>query len=244
MEHEKLEGFSLLGGPLHRLGCRLGLVLGGTNTIALGLALGVSGVLAFIEGISHQIFSLSLIGGHVRLLVAIHFPRSGWRGAVNVFNSNSGLGAGDKYTKWDADGSVAYSFGEHTLHFSAKVGGKMGSDPLPRYDLFQWGGFLHQSGYRTGQLVGENLKYGQVLYYHRLLRGTLFEGAYGGISLEVGKVGKPLVPGNPDGLLESTSIFVATDTLIGPAYLAYGRTVGGTSSFYFYLGTRAPACLR
>jgi hypothetical protein len=74
--NEKLPNFSLLGGPLHRLGCRLGLVRGGTNTVALGLALGVFlwtvlAALALIEGIGHQVFSLSVIGGHVRLLLAI-----------------------------------------------------------------------------------------------------------------------------------------------------------------------------
>jgi hypothetical protein len=75
-EQGRFEEFSLLGGPLHRLGCRLGLVRGGTNTVRLGLALGVPlwtvlVALAFIEGISHQVFSLSVIGGHVRLLVVI-----------------------------------------------------------------------------------------------------------------------------------------------------------------------------
>ena len=74
--HVKLEEFSLLGGPLHRLGCRLGLVRGTSNTVALGLTLGfvswgVLLALALIEGISQQIFTLSLIGGHVRLLLVI-----------------------------------------------------------------------------------------------------------------------------------------------------------------------------
>jgi len=40
-EPGRFERFSLLGGPLHGLGCRLGLVRGGTNTVALGLALGM-----------------------------------------------------------------------------------------------------------------------------------------------------------------------------------------------------------
>ena len=71
-----LEHFSLLGGPLHRAGRRVGLVRGGANTVALGLALagfswGIMVVLAFIEGISHQLFSLTVIGAHARLLVAI-----------------------------------------------------------------------------------------------------------------------------------------------------------------------------
>jgi len=71
-----LEHFSLLGGPLHRVGRRVGLVRGGANTVALGLAVagfswGIMVVLAFIEGISHQLFSLTVIGGHARLLAAI-----------------------------------------------------------------------------------------------------------------------------------------------------------------------------
>jgi len=75
-ERGKVETLSLLGGPLHQLGCRLGLVRRGTNTLGLGLALGVGlwtilVALAFIEGVSHRLFSLSVIGAHVRLLVAI-----------------------------------------------------------------------------------------------------------------------------------------------------------------------------
>jgi hypothetical protein len=75
-ERGTIEEFSLLGGPLHRLGRRLGLVRGGTNTVALGLALGlvlwgVLIVLAFAEGVSQQLFALSVIGGHVRLLLVI-----------------------------------------------------------------------------------------------------------------------------------------------------------------------------
>ena len=72
----KLRDFSLLGGPLYRLGNRLGLIRGGTNLAPLGLALGASMwailiSLTFVDGISHQIFSLSVTGAHVRLLVTI-----------------------------------------------------------------------------------------------------------------------------------------------------------------------------
>jgi NTE family protein len=166
----------------------------------------------------------------------VHFPRDGWRGTLKVYDSRRDLGADDRYTKWAASGTAAYSLGEHTFNFGFDAGGRIGSDPLPRYDLFQWGGLLRQSGYRTGQLYGENLQFGKVVYFHRILRSGLFDGAYGGLSLEAGKVGNPLVPGNPDGLLKSASVFVAADTPIGPAYLGYGRAQSGSSSFYFYLG--------
>ena len=72
----KLEKFSLLGGPLHRLGRRLGLVRGETNTVALGLALGLLPwsillALASIGGVCDKLFSLSAIAADVRLLVVI-----------------------------------------------------------------------------------------------------------------------------------------------------------------------------
>ena len=75
-ERRNFEEFSLLGGPLHRLGVRLGLVREGTNTVPLGVALGLLSwcvlvALAFIQGVGHQWFSLSVIAVHVRLLVAI-----------------------------------------------------------------------------------------------------------------------------------------------------------------------------
>jgi hypothetical protein len=75
-KREGLADFSLLGGPLYRLGCRLGLVRDRTNTIALGLVLGafpwiVLVALALVEGLGHVLFSIEAIGAHVRLLVAI-----------------------------------------------------------------------------------------------------------------------------------------------------------------------------
>jgi NTE family protein len=169
-------------------------------------------------------------------LDSVHFPRSGWRGRLSAFDASDKLGADQTYTKWDAEAQLAHSFGEHTLNFVVKAGGKLGSDPLPRYDLFQWGGFGQQSGYATGQLLGENLRFARLMYYRRILRGSLLEGAYGGISFEYGKVGNPLVQGNPEGWLESASVFVAADSPIGPAYLGYGRARDGNNNFYFYLG--------
>ncbi len=73
---EALENFSLLGGPLHRLGVRLGLVRQGTHTVLLGVALGggmwiVVVILALLEGIADRVFSLSAIGASARLLVVI-----------------------------------------------------------------------------------------------------------------------------------------------------------------------------
>jgi NTE family protein len=169
-------------------------------------------------------------------LDSVHFPRSGWRAGANLFSSNTALGADSSYNRWSIDGTVAYSIGEHTFNAALKAGGKLGSEALPTYSWFQWGGFMQQSGYKTGQLYADSMTYGRFMYYHRLLRGTMFDGAYGGVSLEVGKYGEPLLPDSPTGVLTSGSLFIGADTPIGPAYLGYGRAADGNQSFYFFLG--------
>ena len=166
----------------------------------------------------------------------VDFPRQGWNANAQLVNSATALGADAAYTRWLAGGSFAYSFGENTVRFNVRAGGKLGSDPLPNYDQFQWGGFLTQSGYASGQLVGAEMQFGQAMYYRRIVRGGFFDGAYGGVSLEAGRYESPLVPGNTSGTLKSVALFVAGDTLLGPVYLGYGWAADGTRSLYLFLG--------
>ena len=80
------------------------------------------------------------------------------------------------------------------------------------------------------------MQFGQLLYYRRILRGSILDGAFGGVSLEIGNYSKPLVPGNTEGTLRSMALFVAADSPLGPAYLGYGWAADGAKSLYFYLG--------
>ena len=104
------------------------------------------------------------------------------------------------------------------------------------YDLFQWGGFLQQSGYPTGSLLGQHLSFGRVDYSYKLLNQRLLEGLYVGGSLEAGRVGSPLVPGNAPGLLKSAAVYLGADTPVGPFYLGYGVAADGSHSAYLFLG--------
>jgi NTE family protein len=165
-----------------------------------------------------------------------NFPRAGYGGSLTLFGARRGIGAETSYNRWDADGTYVRSFGAHTINLGVKLGGRSGTAALPRYDLFQWGGFLQQSGYRTGALVGESIAFGRLVYYNKLVRQTLLEGLYAGFSLEAGEVRDPLVPDSPVGLLKSGSVFLAFDTPLGPLYLAYGRTTDSLSSYYLFLG--------
>ncbi|RDK07658.1 patatin-like phospholipase family protein [Cupriavidus lacunae] len=164
------------------------------------------------------------------------FPREGYAGGVNIYASRPELGADQTYTKAEGSGTYAWSSGRHTLNLGFRAGTNIGGDPLPNYDLFQWGGFLQQSGYSTGQLLGQNLQFVRAVYYNKVARQSLLEGVYGGFSLELGRMGGPLVPGNPTGWLKSGSVFVAIDSPIGPLYVAYGRAAAGHYGFYLFLG--------
>jgi NTE family protein len=169
-------------------------------------------------------------------LDSVDFPREGWLASAQIYDAQTALGADIPYTKWQAAGAFVQSFGENTFKLNASLGGSIGSNPLPAHDQFQWGGFLRQSGYAPGQLVGSTLEYASLQAYRRMARGGLFQGAYGGVSLETGRVGNPLIPGNPTGRLNSIGLFVGMDTLVGPVYLGYGRADDQTQSVYFYLG--------
>ncbi|MCV2371046.1 patatin-like phospholipase family protein [Roseateles oligotrophus] len=169
-------------------------------------------------------------------LDSVLFPRVGWHVRANLYNSNHKLGADFDYSKWDASVNEVYSFGENTFNFGLYGGGKLGGERLPGYDNVKLGGFLRQSGFAPNQLIGEELTLGRMLYYRRISQGSLLEGLYGGLSLEIGRINRPLIQGNSEAWRRSASVFVGTDTFVGPLYLAYGRTVDGPSSFYLLLG--------
>ncbi len=169
-------------------------------------------------------------------LDSANFPRHGAFVAANVHASRTELGGEIDYTKWSGKLSAAMSHDDHALNVTYRGGGRLGSAPIPLYDAFQWGGFLRQSGYPIGALLGGSLNFGRIVYTHRLVRQELLEGVYAGFSLEAGRVGAPVVPSQATGLIKSASAFVAADSPFGPLYLGYGRSDTGFGSVYLTLG--------
>ena len=167
----------------------------------------------------------------------VNFPRSGYGGTLDIFNSQTALGASVNYTKWTIDGNAAHSFGDHTFNLGLRLGGKIGSDPLPVYDQFNWGGFLQQSGYRTGALLGQSIAFGRLVYLNRLARFTLLPGIYAGLIAGGGPGRHPVHPGEPDGYaVFGGCVPRAGLARSGRSTSATARTDQGFGSFYFYLG--------
>jgi NTE family protein len=206
-------------------------VVGGTQTFRLSSG---SQALALTEDRA----DIGAVRARLRIdqLDSVKFPRSGYYATAEIFDSQTGLGARDNYTRWEGDIISAVSFGDNTIQLALKGGGTIGSSPLPAYDQFSFGGFLHLSGYRTGQFYGDSLAFGRLVYYRKLSKAVLTEGVYAGASLEAGRIGGQLVPGNPTGTTGAGSLFLAADTPLGPVYLAYGIGEAGNTAFYFFLG--------
>jgi NTE family protein len=166
------------------------------------------------------------------------FPRSGYNLDAQVLSQDTRLGASDTYNRWNANFVAAKSFGAHTFQFAMAGGGSVGANPLPLYDYLSFGGFMRMTGYREGQLRNDAMAYGRLTYMNQLFKMPLLEGVYGGGSIEGARLGDPLIPTGIQGNVASGSLFLAVDTPLGPAYLAYGRTYDGNSNVYFYLGKR------
>ena len=174
--------------------------------------------------------------GHIDQLDSSNFPRRGFAASFDLVDARPGLGSADRYTRWEAEYSSVLSIGSNTVQWMVKGGGALGGRPLPTYDLFQSGGFLELSGYRSGQLIGQSLAFGRLVYARQLSRQTLLEGVFAGFSLEAGKVGSQLVSTASKGLRTAGSVFVGMGSPIGPIYLAYGQASGGSRALYLYLG--------
>jgi NTE family protein len=166
------------------------------------------------------------------------FPRSGYALDAVVLSSSTRLGASETYNRWNLSLQGAKSFGPHTFQAALAGGGTLGDNPLPFYDYFSYGGFMRVTGYRDGQLRNDAIAYGRLTYMNQLFKMPLLEGVYGGASIEGARLGDPLIPTGIQGNVASGSLFLAVDTPLGPAYLAYGRTYDGNSNVYFYLGKR------
>jgi NTE family protein len=166
----------------------------------------------------------------------LRFPRTGHAGELQLLASRRALGTDDNYNRVTASYLTAFSSGRHALELAARGVKLQSKDALPLYELSQLGGFLNLSGLRTGELLGHTTTFGRATYTLRTARAGFFDGAYVGVSAEIGRVSDAVAGPVSGRTVRGMALYVAVDTPLGPAYLAYGRASGSRNAFYLVLG--------
>ncbi len=167
-----------------------------------------------------------------------YIPTSGHRLMVSVMAPLEAFGAEEEYARIFGEWSGALSKGSNSLVTTIRGGTSI--EDMPYYDQFPLGGFLKLSGYANEQFRGDDLLYGNLVYYRRVssLPSLIGRGLYLGGSLESGKVWNTLGDGalNSEETRYGGSLFFAADSLLGPFFVALGLSAEGDTAVYVLLG--------
>jgi NTE family protein len=173
-------------------------------------------------------------GIRVDQLDSVTIPKHGYFADVSFEGERESLGADDTYSRLEATALGAMTFGRLTTVLRGKWGDPLGTT-IPFYHQFQLGGLFNLSGYAPNQLLGQSYGLAEAIFLYKLNRGGAILGPlYLGASAEGGNTwsGTPRTFGS---LKAAGSVFVASDTLLGPFYFGYGFAGSKHTSFYVLL---------
>lgn len=177
------------------------------------------------------------ISWQIDTLDNLNFPHSGDAGNLTFRQSLTAFGADRGLQTLNFDFVHAYTWGKYSviprLRLAGRLSGEMGVE-----DLFLLGGFLNLSGYQLGQISGQYIALGDLIYMYRLdsASSAFTIPIYAGGSLEIGGAWNDYDEINANSLIPAGSLFLGVDTPLGPLYLAGGLAEGGNASIYLLLG--------
>ncbi len=163
----------------------------------------------------------------------LHISTTGWSGKGSWFES-----AGGDYNRLNLNLDGSYQLNRWVLGLRGSfVGSTYGV--MPPQEMGRLGGFLNLSGFANDQLLGDKVSYAH-MRAERIM-GRMPLGLRGdlriGVALEAGRVGNPVSEPRRTGLLNSTVIYMRSETPFGPAYIGLGQSSSGPVNAYFFIGT-------
>jgi NTE family protein len=164
------------------------------------------------------------------------FPRKGYYVALNGTFSRKGLGADNSFNLASITAFGVQTIGRWTGDVRATYGDHFNSAP-PFQGLFFLGGLFNLSGRPRGQLYGETEAIGVLRMRYHLLKtpGTIISGIDAGVSAEMGNAWLQRSDASFSSMHHGGSVFLVTDTLAGPFYIAYGNSGNKNHAFYLLL---------
>jgi len=167
------------------------------------------------------------------------FPTSGYYATVNWKQEFDSFGGELDFSQVVTSFNAAYSFGKHTI--SPKLEYASSYDGTPDFtSLLTLGGFGQLSGYSNNALAGDNRLLGVINYRYQLFKNDFFGSfsapLYVGGMAELGNVWYGQGSSSVPNMIPAGNVYLASDTILGPFYFAFGVAKGGEKSLYFYLG--------
>ena len=167
-----------------------------------------------------------------------NFPQHGYRFTAEAQGGrqdNRNLASG-RFLRLNMDGNLVRSFGGHTVSLYARAVASQQPDDtgLGGYTL---GGFHQLSGYNPNQLSGNSLLFTRATYYRRLNDNPfLSRGFFVGGTLEAGNTWLSRRDISVKDMRYASSIFLGSDTGLGPLYVGIGYAPKGGTAFYVFIG--------
>jgi len=249
---ESPESFSLLGGPLHDLGRRLGLVRG-RSTVLIGLALGV-GLwlvifgLAIVQGVTDRLFDLSVVAVHARLLLVIplFFMCESWvEPRMTAFVATivrTGLVPPAAAASLDAEVARTHrradAWWPEAVCLVAAIAVEVTGSSLQKY-----GATAAYDPARTAVAAVVYFRVGMTLFRFLLFRGVWRLAIWSWFLWRVSRLDLRLIPGHPDragglgaleGVHESFTPLVAALSVLESASLAESIATGTLAATAIY----------
>jgi NTE family protein len=144
------------------------------------------------------------------------------------------LGADSEFDQLSAEASIAFTRNRNTFVASGLYNATI-SGTAPIQNLNSLGGFGRLSGLTAGEISGQHTAFALLGYYRRLNDSRALP-LYAGMTVETGNAWDNRSEISLSDSITAGSLFLAVNSVIGPVYLAYGRTEGAEEAYYFFLG--------
>lgn len=177
-------------------------------------------------------------------LDSINFPTSGNRFTLNMYlrkedYQQSSVQNNEDYSlQIEADWRGAIRIKNHVVMGIASFA-TVDTDTFFTVNTSSLGGFLNLSGYHQNALYGSHKVFSALVYQYDLGRDVLGLTQYPlylGTSLEAGNIWQQRDAIDFGDLIYSGSLFLGTDTGIGPTALGFGFTNTGEQSVFLFMG--------
>jgi NTE family protein len=164
------------------------------------------------------------------------FPQHGYRVETEFTVGQRSGTVREPFRRLEVQASSVGTWSGHTVDASARLqyAGQGDFGSVGRYSL---GGFQQLSGYEPGQIDGNYLLFGRLIYTHRLDESPVFtRGWFGGATLEAGNAWDRRADAHVSDLRLGASAFIGAATALGPLYFGVTYAPKGSAGLSLVIG--------